>query len=129
MFYFKNFFSSTKKTKKSSNTTIRKIFSLHPNKSSFTKKNACARKRYCNKIKSQVDVFSLPMSTSAFEHGEYLTCPFNSAHQVLSDNFKHHITRCSQVSHGSVQEYPLFFLFSTESSPCENDSMSVQWGT
>ncbi|CAF0920046.1 unnamed protein product [Adineta steineri] len=36
------------------------------------------------------------MSSSAFEDGEYLTCPFNPAHQVISNNFKHHILRCSQ---------------------------------
>ncbi|CAF1179859.1 unnamed protein product [Rotaria sordida] len=48
------------------------------------------------------------MSTSVFEDGEYLTCPFDSAHQVLSGNFKHHINRCSQ-NHPNVKKIQCLF--------------------
>jgi hypothetical protein len=68
------------------------------------------------------------MSTSAFDAGEYLTCPFDSAHKVLSDNFKHHITRCSQVS-PSFFKYTQFLFFDIDTSTYQTDQMSFQWCT
>jgi hypothetical protein len=70
------------------------------------------------------------MSTSAFEEGEYLTCPFDPVHKVLSDNFRHHIQRCSQVNSFIIpffHIYPLFFF--EESSKYQNNQMSFQWRT
>ncbi|CAF1177921.1 unnamed protein product [Rotaria sp. Silwood1] len=48
------------------------------------------------------------MSTTVFDEGEYVTCPFDSSHKVLSGNFKHHINRCSQ-NHPNVKKIKCLF--------------------